>query len=295
VKAAEHCFVTQATLSMMIKKLEDELDLRVFDRSKQPVIPTEQGLKIIEQAKVVLRESNRLKLLSSELKSEVKGELRVGIIPTLAPYLLPLFLPNFAKKYPEVKLHISEFNTDRILSELRRESLDVGIMATPLNAEGMMEWFLFREPFKVFLSEGQRNFKKRYILPEELDVNKLWLLEEGHCFRSQVVNLCELRRQHSLENNLFYEAGSIESLINIVEVNEGLTIVPALAAERFSAERKKGLRDFKSPVPVREVSIVTWRHFIKTALLQALSEEIVQSVRPLLNEKSSGHKLVEIG
>lgn len=283
-RAAEACFVTQATLSMMIKKLEEELDVIIFDRSKQPVIPTETGKELIAQARTILREAGLMKQLSTEAKEEVRGELRMGIIPTLAPYLLPVFLQQFLNRYPAVRVNITELTTDQIVEQLNTDLLDVGILATPLNADGIKEEVLFYESLQVFVSGTETALNKKYVLPEQLDAKRLWLLEEGHCLRSQMLNLCELRRDETYEAKLTYEAGSIESLIKIVEMNNGITIVPELATLDFSESRKQQLRMFKKPVPVREISLVTYRHFAKKRLLEALKHEIVSAVRPLLHQ-----------
>lgn len=280
VQAADKCCVTQATLSMMIKKLEEELGVLIFDRSKQPVVPTEIGKNIIEQAKIVLKEGSLLKQIVQEADSEIKGELRIGVIPTLAPYLLPLFLPNFLKKHPLLKLKIVETNTTNIITELEKEALDVGILATPLGLEGIKETFLFHENFRVFVSDKEKLLKKRYLLPQDIDIRRLWLLEEGHCLREQVINLCELQKQQARLHHLEYEAGSIESLLKIVEMNEGITIIPELAAIALDKSRQKQLRSFKSPVPMREISLVTYRHFIKKRLFEVLKEEILTAVKP---------------
>lgn len=285
-KAAEQCFVTQATLSMMIKKLEQELDVLIFDRSKQPVVPTEIGKVLIEQARVILKETQQFKLLTKEVKSGTSGTLRIGIIPTVAPYLLPLFLTHFLKKYPEIKLRIVEQTTEHLLQLLSSDKLDVAIMATPLTEKGFAEKHLFYEEFKVYVAEENKSLKKKYILAEDIDINKLWLLEEGHCLRSQVLNLCEIQKQQAIAHHLDYETGSIESLLKITEMNGGITIVPELATIHFEQKAKDKLRHFKPPVPVREISLVTYRHFVKKALLQLLQAEITKAVRPYIHKKS---------
>jgi LysR family hydrogen peroxide-inducible transcriptional activator len=281
-RAAEHCFITQATLSMMIKKLEQELDITLFDRSKQPVLPTEAGLLVIDQARIVLKESGQLKQLSKEIRSGLQGELRIGIIPTLAPYLLPLFLSQFLAAYPAVRLRIVEQTTDQLLSMLSSDKLDVGIMATPLPDNSFKETHLFFEEFKVFVASTEKGLRKKYLLPEDIDINKLWLLEEGHCLRSQALNLCELQKQQARIHHLDYETGSIESLLKITEMNQGITIIPELAALDFGKARREKLRHFKAPVPVREISLVTYRHFVKKGLLDLLQTTIVTAVKKQL-------------
>lgn len=285
-KAAQHCFVTQATLSMMIKKLEQELDVVLFDRSRQPVVPTEVGKAIIEQARKILSETEQLRQLSLQAKAGSQGHLKIGIIPTLAPYLLPLFLTGFLRKYPSVKLKIVEQTTEHLLQLLQTDKLDVGIMATPLTSGGFTETHLFYEAFQVYVAdEGAKALKKKYLLAEDIDVNKLWLLEEGHCLRSQVLNLCEIQKQQAAAHHLDYETGSIESLLKITEMNGGITIVPHLATVQFTPAQRARLRRFKPPVPAREISLVTYRHFVKKGLLEVLQKEILQTVKQYLPRK----------
>lgn len=275
VKAAEKCFVTQATLSMMIKKLEDELDVMIFDRSKHPVIPTDIGVKIIEQARKTLREFKKLKLLSVEERGELSGDLKLGIIPTLAPYLLPLFMNSFLKKYPKVRLKVSELTTSEIISRLQDNKLDAGILAIPLNKPELKEQHLFYEDFVVYSASEQSVLKKKFLLAKDIDVNRLWLLEEGHCMRSQVVNLCELKVKETQMHQLDFTAGSLETLKKIVESNEGITILPKLALKDMSTQQLSNIRYFKKPAPVREIGIVTYRYFVKERLIEKLNEEIL--------------------
>ena len=282
-KAADACFVTQATLSMMVKKLEEELGVSLFDRSRQPITPTEIGVQIVEQAKKAFFEINHLQQIAYDSQKTLKGTLRIGIIPTLAPYLLPLFLYDFLKKYPDIQLIITEINTQQIGEKLRNDDLDIGIMATPLaDANGLETTFLFQEKLLAFVSKEEKMMQKQYILPSDIDVQRLWLLHEGHCLRSQILALCELRAMQSDNRNLAYEAGSIESLLKIVEQHNGITIVPELAVLDFSNERKTQIRTFADPIPTREISLVTYRHFVKHRLLQLLREEIQEAVKGYL-------------
>ncbi len=278
VTAAEKCFVTQATLSMMIKKLEDELEVKIFDRSKQPVVPTETGKLIIAQAKKALQDTARIKEIVNEERGLVRGELKVGIIPTLAPYIIPMFINSFLKKYPDVKLQISELTTEAITEKLEQYSLDVGIMATPLNNTALIEQPLFYEQFVVYASAQEKLLKKKYLLAQDIDINRLWLLEEGHCLRSQVMNLCELKHREKELHQLDFESGSIETLKKIVDLNQGITILPELALNDLHASQRDRVRQFKSPAPVREISIVTFRHFVKEKLIDALKQEILDNI-----------------
>lgn len=273
LKAAEHCFVTQATLSMMIKKLEEELNVKLFDRSKQPVVPTMIGSSVIEQAKVVLKEAKRMAEIANDENNQVKGVLRIGIIPTLAPYLLPLFLKNFQQKHPNIQLQISELTTDEILQRIKSNKLDVGLMAIPLNDPDIVEIPLFNEEFVVYSSYKQAGNQKKFILPAELDVNRLWLLEEGHCLRSQILNICELKGTDRQQFKL--TASSLETLKKVVDIYEGITILPALSLKELNPTQMENIYYFKSPVPARKIGMVCFRYFVKEKLLNALKEEIL--------------------
>lgn len=286
--AAEKCFVTQPTLSMMIQKLEEELDVKIFDRSKQPVVPTAVGKAIIEQARQILNETLRMQEIVSMHKETLEGELRLAIIPTLAPYLMPLFLKKFAERYPSVKLYISEMTTENIISKLKQSALDVGIMATPTLDKDLFENPLFFEEFVVYAAKNESILSKRYLLANDIDVHRLVLLEEGHCMRSQIINLCELKQATGMINNVFYEAGSIETLKNMIEIHSGITILPELALSNMSKKQLKLVRFFKSPAPVREISLVTHRAFVKQRLIGVLKAAIIDNLpENLLKNKAN--------
>lgn len=276
--AAEFCHVTQPTLSMQLHKLEQELGIKLFDRSKQPVMPTESGKEVIAQARKILAEADVLHNLVSEKQGMHSGELKVGIIPTLAPYLLPLFVQSFTQKYPKVKLSVQELTTEVIVSRLREGRLDVAILVTPLNEKGITEHVLFYEKLIAYVSKKNSLFKKHYLLSKDIDPRKLWLLEEGHCFRSQIMNLCELQKMGREGNYFEYEAGSIETLRRMVELNDGITILPELATVDLRPAQLQLLREFKKPAPMREVSIAVHRDFVKKRLIEIFRQEIIASI-----------------
>lgn len=276
VTAAEKCFVTQATLSMMIKKLEEELGVKIFDRSKQPVEPTEVGKKLIFQARLVLQESKRLREIVKKELNEINGELRIGIIPTLAPYLLPLFIQSFVNKYPLVNLTFYETTTEEITKKLERQELDIGLLALPLQNSSLKEEFLFHEDFVLYTSEKDNSLKRKKISPGDLDTSKLWLLEEGHCLRSQVINLCSLNKRKHQPGQLHFETGSIETLKKLVDISGGYTVLPQLALNDMTESQLKRVKYFQSPAPGRNIGIVTYRFFLKEALIKALKDEIQQ-------------------
>lgn len=276
--AASKCFVTQPTLSMQIQKLEEELGIKIFDRSKQPVLPTDSGTEIIEQARKILAERDMITENIAAKKGTVNGELNIGIIPTLAPYLLPLCIHPFTKKYPNVKLIVTELTTELIISKLREGKIDVGLLVTPLLQKGIQEQVLFYEELVAYISKNNTAYKKTYLLDKDIDPNKLWLLEEGHCFRSQIVNLCELRKSSREASHFQYEAGSLETLRRMVDMNDGITILPELATLDMTVKQQQHLRYFKQPAPVREVSLITHRHFAKKKLVELLRQVIINAV-----------------
>jgi len=294
--AAENCFVTQPTLSMQIQKLEEELDVKIFDRSKQPVVPTEAGIEIIEQARTILSQKNNLLENIQHKKRTVTGELRIGIIPTLAPYLLPLFVQPFTKKYPEVRLVVHEMMTELIVTRLREGKIDAGILVTPLQEPGIKELVLFYEELMVYVSRKNKVFQKTYVLPQDIDPNKLWILEEGHCFRSQIANLCELQKISKESSQFDYEAGSIETLRRMVEMNDGITIIPELATLDMPQRQTQLVRHFKKPAPMREVSLVVHRNFVKKSLVDVLKNEILATIpEKLVKNKASNVIGIETG
>ncbi len=273
--AAEACHVTQPTLSMQIQKLEDELGVLVFDRSKQPVVPTETGQTILVQARDVLRAARRIPEIVSESKEAFRGDFRIGIIPTLAPYLLPYFIGEFVGKYPAVSVHIQELVTEQIVEKLRNGLIDVGLVVTPLTENGITEIPLFQEPFVAYAAESNLLLTKATVSPADLKTDGLWLLTEGHCFRSQVMNLCGADRQSNCTTALRYETGSLETLIKLIDKQGGFTLLPYLATLDMDASRRARLRSFDAPSPVREVSLVMHRSFLKRQIINAFKQEIL--------------------
>ncbi len=292
-RAAEQCHVTQPTLSTMINRLEEELGVKIFDRSRSPVMPTETGKLIIAQARRIKEEVDHMHRLAGEMSDQVEGELRLGVIPTVAPFLLPLFLPNLIGQYPRLKVTINELTTNEIIQQLKSNMIDAGILATPLGQNSIREIPLYNEPFVVYRGQSLPPVTASQISPEDIDLDQLWLLEEGHCLRSQIANLCELKKQNPFRSNLHYEAGSIDSLKRLVDSNKGITILPALAIRDFTEEEMKSVQQFREPVPVRQISIVTYRHHLKERMVDVLKEEIQQQVDPILGEIPA-HEVINI-
>jgi LysR family hydrogen peroxide-inducible transcriptional activator len=284
VGAAEKCFVTQPTLSMQVQKLEEMLNVKIFDRSKQPIIPTEIGAQIIEQARLVLQESHKIKEIISSQQQDVVGELKVGIIPTVAPYLLPRVIAAMMEKYPDLKLLIWEYTTEDIIHHLKTGILDCGILATPLGDGAVEEAPLYYENFVTYISKNSKLYKKKTIDADDLEDENIWLLNEGHCMRSQVLNICRSTKQNRLQG-LTYNTGSVETLIRMVDMNNGATLLPELALEELSNKQLSKVRYFKSPEPVREISLVTHKNFIKKRMLNALREEILAVIPKTMRHK----------
>ena len=286
-RAAAQCFVTQPTLSMQIQKLEEDLGIKIFDRARQPVVVTEGGKEIIAQARKILAERHVIEDMVQVQKGLLQGQLSIGMIPTLAPYLLPLFLGSFSKKHPHIKLVITELTTKDMIAALKEGRIDASLMVTPLQEAGLTEEPLFYEEMVAYIAKANKAYKKQYVLAADIDVEKLWLLEEGHCFRSQIVALCELRRQSKEGSHFEYEAGCIETLRRLVDVNDGITIIPELATLDMTAKQMGHLRHFKSPAPVREVSLVTHRNYVKRRMLQALQQSILASLPPKIKKNKN--------
>lgn len=293
VIAAEKCFVTQPTLSMQIQKLEDELGIKLFDRSKLPVVPTEIGVAVLAQARIILKENARIREIIADQKKEVQGNLKVGIIPTLAPYLLPRILTGFMKKYPKVKLEIWEYPTEQIIQQLKQELLDCGLLATPLHNPNLEEHPLFYESFVVYTAKSNPLYEKKVVRADELELKDVWLLNEGHCMRNQVLNICKDKFTMGEHKNLEYNTGSVETLKRMVDLNEGYTILPELSLQDLTSRQLNMVRYFKTPEPVREISLVTHRHFIKQALIEAFKKEILAHV-PEKTKIQKNKKVIEI-
>ena len=284
VGAAEKCFVTQPTLSMQIQKLEEMLNVKLFDRSKQPVVPTEIGSQIIEQARIILQESHKIKEIIDSQQQEIVGEIRIGIIPTVAPYLLPQVIAAMMDKYPDLNLKIWEYTTEDIIHHLKTGILDCGILATPLGDAAMTEMPLYYENFVTYISKNSRLFKKKAIDADDLEDENIWLLNEGHCMRSQVLNICRSTKDNRIQG-LTYNTGSVETLIRMVDRNDGATLLPELALAELSVKQLTKVRSFKSPEPVREISLVTHKNFIKKRMLNALKEQILAVIPKAMKQR----------
>ena len=271
-KAAEHCHVTQPTLSMMVKKLEAELGVKIFDRG-QPLKPSASGEIIISRARQILQEIKNLKEFIRNEKDSIEGEFRLGVIPTLAPYLLPRFLNDFLEKNPGTYFTVMEMQTEEIIKNLKTGRLDVGILVTPLDDKEIREIPVFYEPILLYTSPGLKYYEQEKVTLKSLNTENLLLLEEGHCFRGQVMNLCPAKGKRS-HNQLNYQSGSFETLKAMVDNNYGYTLIPELAVDT----KRKQVKHFTSPEPVREVSLAVHFGFVKESLLVKLREAILKAI-----------------
>lgn len=267
-KAAEACHVTQPTLSMQIQKLENSLDILIFDRSKHPIIPTPLGERIIKQAKKVIFETGVLEQMAQQIKGNYEGELKLGIIPSVASSLLHRFIPAFVTKYPKIQLVIEELKTEDLIEALRKDTIDVGIAATPLDESGIQESPLYYEPFVAFVPEYHRFYKDAFILSSEIDINDVLLLNEGHCFRNSVIKLCG--SDAPSKHNLSMESGNFQTLIQLAHKGMGMTLLPYLTAQDVQKQYKQHLKPVAEPTPGRAVSLIYTRTQLKKEWIEAL-------------------------
>lgn len=280
-EASKACHVTQPTLSQQLQKLEDEVGIILFDRLKKPILPTPEGRSFLEQAKIVLREQNKLLHIAKQSKTgAVSGDFRLAVIPTVASDLLPLFLKPFSKTYPKIQLFIEEMKTETILQELAADRLDGAILATPIEGTDFKVHPLYYEPFYIYFSAGHPLLKYSAIAKSELDAAEMWLLQDGHCFKDQIVNFCALPTSEDVTlGNVHFQSGSLDTLRRLVQSSQGYTMLPALMAHSLrKSERDAHVRPFKAPLPVREISMIYQRDHWKLAIIDVIERTIAQSL-----------------
>ncbi len=283
VRAAEMCGVTQPTLSAMVQKLEEELDSKIFDRAQHPIEPTEIGQKILKQAQVIMFHVNQLIAGVEAEKGSLSGSLNLAIIPTVAPYLLPQLIGLMRRDYPSIAAKISETRTDTIIEKLRLAEIDMAILATPLNNPNFLEIPLYYEHFVAYISPSEPIYQQEELSPSDIPLDRLWVLEEGHCLRNQVFTFCEKK---PLNYSTTYEAGSIDTLVKIVDANGGYTIIPELHIGLLSDEQKKNVRRIVNPEATREISIIIRNDFVREGMLNAIAESIKKIIpQEMLDER----------
>jgi LysR family hydrogen peroxide-inducible transcriptional activator len=290
-KAADACNVTQPTLSAMIGKLEEELNAKLFDRNRQPICPTPVGEQVIRQAREILKQTDGIKDIVAEEKQSLGGIFRVGILPTIAPYLLPRFFPQLMKKYPALDIRVREMKTHEIKEALLQGDIDAGILATIEGLEEFTQTTLFYEKYQGYVSREDVLFSKEILRTSDVASSKdLWLLDEGHCFRDQMVRFCQMKSSQS--SQLAYNLGSMETFMRMVESGIGITFIPELAVMQLTDTQKELVRPFAIPVPTRQLILITNKHFIRQSLLEVFVKEIQDSVPKNMLKLGAGQALV---
>lgn len=285
-KAAEACHVTQPSMSMQLRKLEEELGLMLFDRTVRPITPTEVGEQIISQARAVIADVERLERITQEVTGEMAGELRVGILSTISPYLLPLVIALFSKRYPNVSLVFEEYLADRIVDHVKRDLLDVGLIATPVSLRGVIEEPLFEEPLVGYVSPDHRLYSQSTIELTDLHLDDLWLMSEGHCFREQTLQLLQGEAPASHGSKAIqFESGNLETLQRLVDRGYGMTLLPWLAVQGEGSHAPESVRPFQEPAPTRTVRLVYTEILAKKHLVKALASIVRTAVVPDLPER----------
>lgn len=289
-KAASRCFIGQSTLSTMIGKFEQEFDIKIFDRSTKPISTSKEGVEIIKQLKIIKKEIENLTEIKNALKGKLAGTLKIGIIPTVATYLLPLFLKDFILQFPDIHFTVSELTTTQIRQEIHNKNLDIGVISIPLKDKDLIELKVYDEPFLLY---DMKSSKQQKVKVEAIDTNRLWLLEEGHCLRTQVNTICDFDKRNCNNNsNLEYKSGSLNTLLKFVKLNDGLTLIPHLSAIEIPKEERVRINTFSEPVPVRSIGIITHKHFVKKEILQLLQTAIEDKVFPLLPQVNLQQQIV---
>lgn len=283
-RASEHCYVTQPTLSMQIKKLEDSLGVVLFDRSKMPVVTTDIGAEFIKQARTILRERDKMSELIDVFNDQIKGELHLGVIPSVASHLLPLFIVELNSKYPDLNIFVHEMVTDQVVAGLKNEVLDVGIIVTPADYKQIDTQPLYYEEIGLYVSKDHPFYQREKVGVDQLQTRDMWMLKEGHCFRNQSLNLCGGNDDDQQEKRFWFESSSIETLVKMVDLQGGFTLIPELMVESISAERHPQIKWMSGKPPVREVSLATYRNFTKRRMVDVLVDTIKNVLPPRMLE-----------
>ena len=275
-KAAEHCRVTQPTLSMMIQKLEDELGVKLFDRNIQPVCPTPAGRKVIDQARVVLYQTSLIKDIVNEEEQSLKGTFRLAVLPTIAPYLLPRFFQQVSEKHPDLDIRILEMQTAPTTKALLNGEIDAAIIANQPTEVQLQGDILYYEQFYAYVARNESVFKKEMVRSADISDERLWLLDEGHCFRDQLMRFCQMEKVKLRQ--AAYRLGSLETFMRMVESGNGVTFIPELATYQLSEQQKELVRPFAIPCPTRQIIMLTNRSFIRNTLLNTITQEVTAAV-----------------
>lgn len=277
-KAASACFVSQPTLSVAVKKLEDELGIIIFERHKHDVTVTPTGKKVIEQAERVLEQARTIKLIAEEGKDPLKGDLKLGVIYTIGPYLLPRVIPLLRNDAPDLTLIIDEDYTSNLAEKLRQGDLDMIIVSTPFNLHGIVTEVLYKEPFVVALPKGHPLTKKKSIRVDDLAEETLLLLKTGNCFRDQVMEACPACRADVFNRNTLQktlEGSSIDTIRQMVMAGSGVTVLPNCSIAGTEEENSLlEYRPFARPVPKREVALAYRDSYPRKKLIELVKNSI---------------------
>jgi LysR family hydrogen peroxide-inducible transcriptional activator len=282
-KAADYCHVTQATLSAMVKKLEEQLDIVLFDRKSNPITVTENGKQILVHAQQVVAQANALLASSKSINQKIEGRIKMGVIPTIASSILPFIVKSLVEKYPRLQFEIYEVTTNEMVKNLKEGKLDVGILSTPIATNDLETNLLYVEELKLY---GYVNNEKKQISKMDLNFQRMMLLQEGHCLRDQVIQLCELKKNRLLPSNLLFESNTFDTLLNLVDEFKGMTVLPRLYLSQLNAERKARLIELIDGKLEREVSLCYYRPYAKWNIIQLLTDEISNLVNEQLGIKS---------
>lgn len=274
--AAEHCFVTQPSLSMQVKALEEELGVVLLDRSKKPVIPTEAGEAVLAQAREALKEYDAIKEVVAEMKGETAGKMRLGVIPTIAPYLLHRFIPDFVKLYPKVELEIREMVTSDIVDALRRDRIDAAIVAAGTCGEGIIEQELFSDRFYLYVSPNNPLYERSNVRIEDIDLKDLILLSPGNCMRDQILELCQARR--AMTAHYSFESGTLDTLMRIVDCTSCVTVIPEMSLDYISPEHRSQVKTLAKGATSRKIAVAIRRTYVKTSIVKALTDTIIKAI-----------------
>jgi LysR family hydrogen peroxide-inducible transcriptional activator len=278
-EAADKCNIGQSTISTMIGRLEEELGIMLFDRSTKPVTVTKEGLEMIKQMRIITQEVSLLKEMAFSLKGEIRGNIHLGVIPTIAPYVLPSFFDKFTRKYPMLNVSISEMTTQNIVNAIKNREIDMGLLALPIDDPDLRERPIYNEGFVLYDCTGISRGK--FVNASDIDSQRFWLMEEGHCLSHQVIQICNIDTKND-RNNFHFRAGSIDSLIRFVRQNKGMTLLPELSVIDMPLSEGERLYPFEAPIPVRSVGLVYHKHFVKEAVLDKIFSAVQSDIQPKL-------------
>lgn len=269
VHAAESCGITQSTLSSMLKKLEEELDMVIFDRNSHPICPTEAGQEVIRQARVVMFHAKQLKESTLSQRQKTQGDILIGITPTIAPCIIPKLF-NFIKQKPGVNVRASELNRDRVVEKLRIAQLDMGIMSVTHPIDGLLEIPLYTERFVAYVSPNDPLINSESIPSTAMPLERVWVLQHEISFQDQV----DTFSTQQAGRRSIYESGNIATLLHLVNANDGFTVLPELHVSMLRHDDQCNVRPLVNPVPTRKVSLFVRQDYVREGMLNIIADAI---------------------